>query len=190
MHKMSTKMHKKDLITSDITNSETIYDLDIEKENRISKIISLCSKGFTQDEIATQLGVNQSTISRDMQIIKKQVRSQLDKYFRNDVLFEFTRYLYGSSEVIKELWGIVEYCNDDPKQKTTALKLLLQAYERRHLRIIGGPESYLNMKRTESDLDYQDFIERDPTVKAMAQMQKLDPKANIFGGKFLDGKMT
>lgn len=58
----------------------------------------------------------------------------------------------------------------------------MQAYEKRQQRVIGGPESYLKMKTTVCDLDYQDFIERDPEAKALSQMQKLDPNGTIFGG--------
>jgi DNA-binding NarL/FixJ family response regulator len=44
--------------------------LDIEKENRLSRIISLYSKGLTQAEIAQELGIDQSTVSRDLQFIR------------------------------------------------------------------------------------------------------------------------
>jgi hypothetical protein len=177
-------MHKKNENTprSNESNPEILYNEDIERDNRLSNIISLRSKGLNQSEIAKQLGVDQSTISRDLQIIKKQMRSQLDKYFRDDILFELVSYRAGSTEVIKELWQIVETNYDDPKQQINALKLLMQAYEKRQQRMIGGPETYLRMKTTVSDLDYQDFIKRDPNAKAWAQLQKLDPKGTIFGG--------
>ncbi len=205
---MSTKMHKnsqmkvpqnsvidvsKGIINSDTNNENCvpgISELDIDKENRLSKIISLYSKGFSQDEIAARLGVNQSTVSRDLQLIKQQARSQIDKYLRKDILFEYTRYLTGSNEVIKELWAVVEDSYNEPKDRISALKLLLQTYEKRHQRLVDAPESYLNIKRTECDLEYQDFIESDPTTKAITQMQKLDPNGTVFGGgNFLDRKL-
>jgi DNA-binding MarR family transcriptional regulator len=40
--------------------------VDIEKENRLSKIISLYSKGHTESEIAERVGVDQSIVSRDL----------------------------------------------------------------------------------------------------------------------------
>ena len=46
---------------------ENLPNIDIEKENRLSKIISLYSRGRTQSEIAKELGVDQPTISRDLQ---------------------------------------------------------------------------------------------------------------------------
>jgi len=177
-------MHKKNLNTFDgdkESDLEILSDEDIERENRYSKIISLYSKGLNQDEIATQLGVNQSTISRDLQLIKSQTRIQLNKYFRNDILFEFISYLSSSNEVIKELWEIVNTSYDEPKPKINALKLLMQAYEKRHQRVVGGPDTYLKMKKTACDLEYQDFVESDPAAKAMAQFEKLDPNGALFG---------
>ena len=103
-------MNKKNIITfnsNNESNLELLSDEDIDRENRFSKLISLYSKGLNQNEIATELGVNQSTISRDLQLINRQTRSQLDKYFRDDILFEFISYKNGSNEVIKELWEIV-----------------------------------------------------------------------------------
>ena len=70
---------------------------------------------------------------------------------------------------------------DEPKPKIDALKLLMHAYEKRHQRIIGGPELYLKIRTGGCGLDYQDFIESDPETKAMAQFQKLDPHGTIFG---------
>jgi len=208
MHKMSMNMHKNSQIklpqdsvidankgphSSDVNNENgftEISELGIEKENRLSKIISLYSKGYSQDEIAAKLGVNQSTVSRDLQFIKKQARSQIDKYLRKDILFEYTRYLAGSNEVIKELWGVIEdeYC--EHKEKINALKLLSQAYDKRHQRLVEAPESYLKIKGTECDIEYQDFIESDPTQKAIAQMQRQGLNGDIFGsGDFLNRKM-
>jgi len=207
MHKMSTKMHinsqikvpkdsvidvKKRSYNSDINNENGLpekSELDIEKENRLSKIISLYSRGYSQDEIATKLGVNQSTVSRDLQFIKQQARSQIDKYLRKDILFEYTKYLTGSNEVIRELWGIIESNYNEPKDKVNALKLLLQAYQKGYQRLVDAPDSYLNIKRTENDLEYEHFIESDSTRKAMDRMQGLDLNGNILAPKILNRKM-
>lgn len=135
---------------------------------------------MNQSEIAAELKVNQSTISRDMELIRTQARSQLDRFFRNDILMEFSTYQSGSNQVIKELWETIKYCSE-PKDRVSALKLLSQVYDKRHQRLVEGPESYLNIKRSEADLDYQDFVDKDPAVKAMDQIQRLDPTL-FFGG--------
>ena len=77
--------------------------LDIERENRLSKIISLYSKGLNQEEIAQDLHVDQSTVSRDLQFIKQEARKQVEKYLREDILFEYLRYMAGSNEITRQL---------------------------------------------------------------------------------------
>jgi DNA-binding transcriptional regulator LsrR (DeoR family) len=65
--------------------------IDIERENRLSKVISLYSKGLNQEEIAQELHVDQSTVSRDLQYIKHEARIKIEKYLREDILFEYVR---------------------------------------------------------------------------------------------------
>jgi len=56
--------------------------LDLERENRLSKVISLFSKGLNQEEIAQELQIDQSTVSRDLHFIKQEARKQVEKYLR------------------------------------------------------------------------------------------------------------
>ena len=69
------------------SNIQNLPVLDIEKENRLSKITTLYSKGLTQAEIAQELGVDQSTISRDLQFIKQEAKKKIEKYLNEDILF-------------------------------------------------------------------------------------------------------
>ena len=85
------------------TQSSKITVLDIERENRLSKVISLFSKGLNQEEIAHELHVDQSTVSRDLQFIKQEARKQVEKYLREDILLEYLRYMAGSNEITREL---------------------------------------------------------------------------------------
>jgi DNA-directed RNA polymerase specialized sigma subunit len=60
------------------SNIQNLQVLDIEKENRLTRIISLYSKGLTQVEIAQELGVDQSTVSRDLQFIKQEAKKKIE----------------------------------------------------------------------------------------------------------------
>lgn len=53
---------------------------DIERETRLSRILTLRSMGLSQDEIARRIEVDQSTVSRDLQYIKQESRKRIDKY--------------------------------------------------------------------------------------------------------------
>ena len=67
--------------------------IDTERENRLSKVILLHSKGLNQEEIAQELHVDQSTVSRDLQYIKHEAKIKIEKYLREDILFEGTMHL-------------------------------------------------------------------------------------------------
>ena len=56
--------------------------IDIEKQNRLSKVISLHSNGLSQEEIAQELYIDQSTVCRDLQYIKHEARIKIEKYER------------------------------------------------------------------------------------------------------------
>jgi hypothetical protein len=159
--------------------------IDIEKENRLSKIISLYSKGHTQSEIAEIVGVDQSTVSRDLQFIKQEAKKRIEKYLNEDILFEYLRYMAGSNEVTRHLWDIVQN-EENARDKMNALSLLMQCYNKRLEMLIGGPESYLNAKRSVSEVKFQERVDNDPVLRMLNQRNRLSSplsKINAFGKK-------
>ena len=105
--------------------------IDIEKQNRLSKVISLHSNGLSQEEIAQELYIDQSTVCRDLQYIKHEARIKIEKYLRDDILFEYVRYMAGSNEITRHLWEIVQNSDTTTKEKTSALSCLMQSYNSR-----------------------------------------------------------
>jgi predicted transcriptional regulator len=158
------------------TVKSKIAVLDIEKENRLSKVISLYSKGLSQEEIAHELHVDQSTVSRDLHFIKHEARKQIERYLTEDILFEYMRYMAGSNEITRKLWEIVQNENSTTKEKTNALSILMQSYNSRLQTLTAGPESYMNIKKSLSEIDLQRLVESEPILKAQVQQRKLFPK--------------
>lgn len=66
------------------------------------------SKGLNQEEIARELHVDQSTVSRDLQHIKHEAKAKIEKYLREDILFEYVNYMAGSNEITRHLWEIAQ----------------------------------------------------------------------------------
>jgi DNA-binding transcriptional regulator LsrR (DeoR family) len=60
-----------------MSNDYRIAVLDFERENRLSKDISLYSKGLNQEELAQELHIAQSTVSEDLQYIKHELQFSL-----------------------------------------------------------------------------------------------------------------
>ena len=182
---MNSSLHKKPALTSGITSKataksnikpeqvENLSPIDIEKENRLSRIISLFSKGLTQSEIAQELDVDQSTISRDLQFLKQEAKKKIEKYLNEDILFEYLRYIAGSNEVTRHLWEIVQNQKTPTKDKTNALSLLMQFYNKRLELLISGPESYMKAKKSVSEIKYQEKVDSDPFLKMLSERNKL-----------------
>jgi len=169
MHKMSLGLHKNTTQNSarEPKNDTKITILDIERENRLAKVTSLYSKGLNQEEIALELHVDQSTVSRDLQLIKQEARKQVEKFLREDILLEYMRHMAGSNEITRKLWEIVQYEDGTTtKEKTYALSQLMQSYDNRLQTLTASPESYLNIKKSLTEIDLQRLVDSEPMLKA------------------------
>jgi transcriptional regulator with XRE-family HTH domain len=149
--------------------------LDIVRENRLSQIIGLYSKGLTQSEIAQKMNVNQSTISRDLQYLQQEAKKSIWKYLNEDILFEYLRFIVGNNEISKKLWEIVQDDeNASAKDKTNALSLLNQSYTKRLEILMDGVESFKNVKKNISEIEEHDKIENDPLLKLSTKLSEID----------------
>ena len=161
MHKLNVSMHKTSVLhkKEDDTNQSSDSDQDIEHQDRLAKVLMYHSKGFSQSEIAHKLSVNQSTVSRDLEEIRKKARSSLDLYIVDEIPKEFQIYISGLNEIIKNLWEIVED-KKNPKistgDRTYVLSLLMQCYSKRIEMLIGGPDSDMNAKKHIDSVKYNE----------------------------------
>ena len=172
-------------VSLETNKSQNLTVINIERENRLSRIISLYSKGLTQSEIASELGIDQSTVSRDLQFIKQEAKKKIERYLNEDILFEFLRYMAGSNEVTRQLWELVQN-EENAKDKMKALSLLMQCYNKRLEMLIGGPESYLNAKKSVSEAKFQERVDNDPVLKMLSERNRIHSslsKVNPFSKK-------
>ena len=171
-------IHKSDDSVNLNTNKlQNVSVLNIERENRLSRIISLYSKGLIQTEIASEIGIDQSTVSRELQFIKQEAKKKIEKYLNEDILFEYLRYMAGSNEVTRHLWELVQN-EENAKDKMNALSLLMQCYNKRLEILIGGMESYLNVKKNASEAKFQEKVDNDPILKMLHERNRFAPSSN------------
>jgi transcriptional regulator len=160
---------------------------DLEQENRRAKVLALHSKGLTQLEIAEYLGVDQSTVSRDLQHIREESRKYIETRVTKNVPFEFNRYLAGLDQITKRLWKMAMTEGDKGGDQTTttttittnkdimaALTLLIQCYNTRLEMMVGGPESNMNAKKHIIDIKQKEKIQHDPFLKSMMDPYSLE----------------
>ena len=149
---------------------------NIERENRLSAILRLHSRGLNQEQIAQELHIDQSTVSRDLHFVQQESKHRIEKYMREDILLEYLRYLVGSNEITQTLWEMVQSKDATRKEKMNAISLLMQMYDSRLQRMTAGPESFLNVKKSLSEIDLQRMVYSNPVLKAQVQQKKLFPK--------------
>jgi transcriptional regulator len=141
LHKLNVSMHKSSLLRK---SERDLEGSDIEHQDRLVKVLTLHSKGFSQSEMAKKLNVNQSTVSRYLDEIRRKARKTLDLYMKEEIPNELQIYISGLNEITKNLWEIVED-KQNPKITTRdriyVLSLLMQSYSKRMEMLIGGPES-------------------------------------------------
>jgi len=119
----------------------------VEKEQlliseRRRKVASLLAQSRTEAEIAKSLGVNQSTVSRDVQAIKEESNGFLQDLAKTDLVFSFQQSIRGIDEVKRRLWDKVN-SDEDPKfttrDKLAAFRLIMIAEETKYRLLEKGP---------------------------------------------------
>ena len=64
------------------------------------------------------------------------------------------------------MWGIVQDNDITTREKSTTLSCLMQSYNTRLQTLTSGPESFMNIKKSLSEIDLQRLIESNPVLKA------------------------
>jgi hypothetical protein len=105
----------------------------------------MLARCMTQATIAQQLGVDQSTISHDIQALKEMSQRFIYDLARSDLGFYYKQCLDGISEAKKQAWLIHDrytesnYNTDHHKLRLAALKVIIQAEEAKFRLLTEGP---------------------------------------------------
>jgi IS30 family transposase len=81
---------------------------------RRNKVQQLLVRGYSQWDVAEELQIDQSTVSRDIQYLRHQAQTDLQKQFQQKLPEEYHRCLTGMNQVLKLSWQIAN--NNTPKQ--------------------------------------------------------------------------
>jgi IS30 family transposase len=97
-------------------------------QDRRQKIWTLTTRSMKGYEIAKELNVDPSTISRDIQYLTSQSQKFLDDLSRKTLPYMYQTSIEGIREVIKMCWNIYEQSDED-KDKLAALRLIKDSNE-------------------------------------------------------------
>ncbi|HEY9387416.1 MAG TPA: HTH domain-containing protein, partial [Nitrososphaeraceae archaeon] len=125
-------------------------------EERRRNITSLLAQSISESEIAEKLGVDQSTISRDIKALKEMSQRFVFDLAKSDLAYYYKQCIDGIEEVKRKAWEA--YRSDDSssslklKDKLLALKLAKECDEAKFALFKDGP-SVMNLKALEERLN-------------------------------------
>ena len=109
---------------------------------------------MNETEIAQELNVDQSTISRDIKALQEFSQQFVYDLAKSDLAYYYKQCIDGVEEAKKEAWRIYHNNNNEVsvKEKLSALKLIVESNEARFKLLSDGP-SVLAIKSLEERLN-------------------------------------
>jgi DNA-binding transcriptional ArsR family regulator len=137
-------------------HKNSTYHFKIEERRR--EVASMLAQSMTETEIAEQLNVDQSTISRDVKALKELSQQFVFDLAKSDLAYYYKQCINGIEEVRRKAWELLrdDVVDDDdeqpssltPKDKLLALKLIKECDEGKFALFKDGP-SIMNVKSLE-----------------------------------------
>jgi DNA-binding transcriptional ArsR family regulator len=130
--------------------NEGVHNFKIEDRRR--KIASLLAQSMTEVEIAQELDVDQSTISRDIKALKELSQQFVFDLAKSDLAYYYKQCIDGIEEVRRKGWDIFNKNDLTSKDKLLALKVIRECNESKFALFKEGP-SIMNVKTLEERLE-------------------------------------
>jgi DNA-binding transcriptional ArsR family regulator len=124
-------------------------------EDRRKRVATLLAQSMTETEIAQELKVDQSTISRDVKALKELSQRFVCDLAKSDLAYYYKQCIDGIEEVRRKGWEIFKGNTDSnlaPRDKLLALKVIKECNEAKFELFKEGP-SIMNIKSLEERLD-------------------------------------
>jgi IS30 family transposase len=148
---LSTSLHK--------TKSDSTQKNRFKIEERRRQVASLLAQSLTESEIAKQLEVDQSTISRDIRALKQMSQQFVFDLAKSDLAYQYQQCINGIEEVRRKAWELIRRDEEKEeekqqrqsltlKDKLSILKLIKECEEGKFALFKDGP-SILNVKSLE-----------------------------------------
>lgn len=129
--------------------SEALHHFKIEDRRR--KVGSLLAQSMTESEIAQTLGVDQSTISRDVKALKELSKQFVYDLAKSDLAYGYKQCIDGVEEVKRYAWSMFKNEQLGTKEKSV-LKLIKECDEAKFALFKDGP-AIMNLRSLEERLN-------------------------------------
>ena len=112
-----------------------------EIEWRRAKILELKSQGLDQREISQILHVSPTTITFDLQYLRKQARKTIREYTTEQLPLQLRIFMVANQNAIKQYWDISQKAQDN-KEKIQALEHYLDCHQLLWTLLYGEDQIY------------------------------------------------
>jgi hypothetical protein len=110
-----------------------------EIEWRRAKILELKSQGLDQREISQILHVSPTTITFDLQYLRKEARKTIREYTTEQLPLQLRIFMVANQNAIKQYWDISQKAQDN-KEKIQALEHYLDCHIQLRTLLYGGED--------------------------------------------------
>ena len=132
--------------------NQSVHNFKIEERRK--KVSSLLAQSMTESEIAQELNVDQSTISRDVKALKQLSQQFIYDLAKSDLAYYYKQCLNGIEEVKRKTWEAYKSTNSSLKlkDKLLALKLIKECDEAKFV-LFKDSAAVMNLKSLEERLN-------------------------------------
>lgn len=120
-------------------------------EDRRRQVSKLLAQSLSETEIAERLHVDQSTVSRDIKVLREMSNRFIFDLAKSDLAFYYLQCIEGIEQVKKETWDMLKDQSLTPRDKLYALKLVKECNESKFALFKDGP-SIMNVQSLENRL--------------------------------------
>jgi hypothetical protein len=125
-----------------------------EIEWRRAKILELKSQGLDQREMAQALHVSPTTITFDLQYLRKEARKTIREYTTEQLPLQLRTFMVATQNAIKQYWDISQKAQDN-KEKIQALEHYLDCHTQLWTLLYGGEDHIVRFGKSMPHQQYQ-----------------------------------
>ena len=125
-----------------------------EIEWRRAKILELKSQGLDQRDIAQVLHVSPTTITFDLQYLRKEARKTIREYTTEQLPLQLRIFMVANQNAIKQYWDISQKAQDN-KEKIQALEHYLDCHIQLWTLLYGGEDHMVRFGKSMPQQQYQ-----------------------------------
>jgi hypothetical protein len=125
-----------------------------EIEWRRAKILELKSQGLDHREISQILHLSPTTITFDLQYLRKEARKTIREYTTEQLPLQLRIFMVANQNAIKQYWDISQKAQDN-KEKIQALEHYLECHQQLWTLLYGGEDHMVRFDKSMPPQKYQ-----------------------------------